>query len=93
MDLAMEGITTITSTFIDPVCGMEVEAGKARLVAIYQGHSCWFCDKACRESFEANPPKYLARKPTKRKGWFRSYLERLTNANREQFGSKGAKCH
>jgi len=37
MDLAMEGITTITSTFIDPVCGMEVEAGKARLVAIYQG--------------------------------------------------------
>jgi Cu+-exporting ATPase len=78
---------------IDPVCGMEVVPGRTRLVAIYQGHSYWFCARGCREAFEKNPQKYLEAKRPKRKGWFGRYLERLSKANEEHIGRKGPRCH
>ena len=89
----MERSAAHTTTNIDPVCGMEVDPGKTGLVAIYQGHSYWFCARDCREAFEANPKKYLEPRPAKRQGWLGRYLERMAKANREQFGSGGAKCH
>lgn len=46
-------------TFKDPVCGMEV----SRMTAVeeygYQGKTYYFCSQACRETFEAEPEKYL----------------------------------
>jgi YHS domain-containing protein len=89
----MEGSATTNEKIIDPVCGMEVEPGRTRLVAVYQGHSYWFCAGACREAFEVNPRKYLKPKHLKRKGWFGRYLERLGKANEEHFGRKGSRCH
>ena len=89
----MEGSATTNEKIIDPVCGMEVEPGRTRLVAVYQGHSYWFCAKACREAFEKNPQKYLEPKHPKRKGWFGRYLERLSKANEKTFGCKGPRCH
>jgi YHS domain-containing protein len=83
----------INEKSIDPVCGMEVEPGITRLVAVYQGHSYWFCARACREAFEQNPQKYLESKHPNRKGWFGRYLERLSKANEEHFGRKGPRCH
>ncbi|MBW2094054.1 MAG: YHS domain-containing protein [Deltaproteobacteria bacterium] len=55
----------------DPVCGMEVVPGKTKLVAIYQGHSYWFCSRGCRETFETHPQKYLGNKDYRHKGWWR----------------------
>jgi YHS domain-containing protein len=89
----MEGSAITNEKAKDPVCGMDVEPGRTRLVAIYQGHSYWFCANACREAFEKNPQKYLEAKPPKRKGWFGRYLERLGKANEAQFGKKGPRCH
>ena len=89
----MEKLANPTATNIDPVCGMAVSPGKTGLVAIYQGHSYWFCARSCREAFEMNPQKYLKSRTPRRKGWLGRYLERLAKANREQFGSGGAKCH
>ncbi len=89
----MEGSATTNEKIIDPVCGMEVEPGRTRLVAIYQGHSYWFCAGACCEAFEINPQKYLEPKHPSRKGWFGRYLERLGKANDEHFGKGGPRCH
>jgi len=85
---------SMTEAIVDPVCGMEVEPGKTRLVAVYQGHSYWFCSLKCREAFEMNPRKYLEPKPAKHKGWLGRYLERLSKANQKEFGSGGPpRCH
>jgi YHS domain-containing protein len=77
----------LRNAVIDPVCRMEVNPGQTRLLAIYQGHTYWFCSKGCRTAFEINPVKYLEAKPGNRKGWFRRYLERRTKVDGEQFGS------
>ncbi len=73
----MERSATDTSVHIDPVCGMEVDPGLTRLVAIYRGHSYWFCTEDCREAFETNPQKYLEPKPANHKGWLGRHLARL----------------
>lgn len=89
----MQALSTDTSTHIDPVCSMGVDPGRTRLVAIYQGHSYWFCSEDCRKAFEMNPQKYLESRPPKRKGWFGRCLDRMAKTNEEQFGSSGPKCH
>ena len=85
----MEKSQTPNTISIDPVCGMEVDPGRTRLVANYQGHSYWFCAEGCREAFEADPQKYLDPKPAKHKGWWGRYLERLNKAT----GGKAPQCH
>jgi YHS domain-containing protein len=44
----------------DPVCGMEVETKSAEK-ATYQGKIYYFCSKADKEKFLADPGKYLKR--------------------------------
>lgn len=45
---------------IDPVCGMEVEAGGLR--AEHDGVAYLFCCGKCRSKFQENPDNYLAKK-------------------------------
>ena len=78
---------------IDPVCGMDVEPGRTKLVSVYKGHSYWFCAEACRSSFEKDPNKYLEPKPAKKKGWLGRYLEQMAKTNEKEFGCAGPKCH
>ena len=89
----MKRLATTTETIIDPVCGMKVDPGKTRLVAIYQGHSYWFCAEGCRKAFEANPKKHLEPKPANPKGWWGRYLERMAKANKQLFGDRRPQCH
>jgi YHS domain-containing protein len=77
---------------IDPVCGMEVEPERTKLVALYKGKSYCFCAEGCRKAFEADPGKYLEPKPLKKKGWFGRYLNRLSKINEKEFGCHGPKC-
>jgi len=85
----MEKTETADSPYVDPVCGMEVDPGSTSLVANFKGHSYWFCNEACRKTFEMNPSKFLKPKSTKRKGIWGRYLDRL---NRSTDG-KPLKCH
>src|SRR3954452_463630 len=41
----------------DPVCGMQVDRGKA-LTAGVDGHTYHFCSEHCRGAFAADPPRY-----------------------------------
>jgi uncharacterized membrane protein YraQ (UPF0718 family) len=43
---------------LDPVCGMNVEAGKATKTE-YGGETYYFCCSHCQQTFEASPDKYL----------------------------------
>jgi Cu+-exporting ATPase len=47
-----EGKTT------DPVCRMEVNPAKTQWSSTHAGASYYFCSKACKESFDADPAKY-----------------------------------
>jgi YHS domain-containing protein len=43
----------------DPVCGMEVSRNTAAEELEYRGGTYYFCARACREAFEADPRKYI----------------------------------
>lgn len=47
--------------FKDPVCGMEVSRLSAVAESSYSGKTYYFCAESCRETFEAEPEKYVPR--------------------------------
>jgi L-lactate dehydrogenase len=42
----------------DPVCGMEIDEGKARHRTPHRGENYFFCSEDCKVKFESNPEKY-----------------------------------
>ena len=42
----------------DVVCGMQVDPPKAAGTSEYQGKTYYFCSKACKARFDANPQQY-----------------------------------
>jgi YHS domain-containing protein len=75
-----------------PVCGMEVENPKPKLVVNYHGKKLVFCADVCRKKFWQRPERCLAAAAgpmPKKKGIWQRYLERLTRAT----GGKEIKCH
>jgi Cu+-exporting ATPase len=49
---------------IDPVCGMEVEAGTAAAAWEYRGRTYLFCSLGCYERFRADPQRILDAGPS-----------------------------
>jgi len=74
--------------FIDPVCLMKVAPDKKDFTFTYKMRTYYFWAESCRKAFKLNPDKYLESKPTKRKGWWGRYLERLNKAT----GGKPPEC-
>ncbi len=46
--------STLPSTAVDPVCGMEVVAAAPTLHAERDGRTIWFCGEGCKRAFEAD---------------------------------------
>ncbi len=46
---------------VDPVCDMKVKKSKAAAVSEYKGKKYYFCAKGCKEKFDEDPEKYLAK--------------------------------
>ena len=42
----------------DVVCGMQVAPAKAAGSSDYKGKTYYFCSKACKAKFDANPEQY-----------------------------------
>lgn len=78
-----------TNTVVDPVCGMAVNPKLTDIVTSLEGQDYYFCAESCRKAFEEDPKKFLEPKPTKKKGWWCRYLERVEKAT----GGKPIKCH
>lgn len=45
----------------DPVCDMLVEEKKAAATSVYKGKTYYFCAKFCKEEFEKDPERYIAK--------------------------------
>ncbi len=75
--------------FIDPVCSMKVAPGNRNHSVTYKLHTYYFCTDFCRETFAANPEKFLAASAGRRKNWWRRYLDRLDRAT----GGQKPCCH
>src|SRR6266545_3559211 len=45
----------------DPVCGMDVDPKKAAAQSNYKGQTIYFCAVGCKQTFDANPEKYLSK--------------------------------
>jgi Cu+-exporting ATPase len=44
---------------IDPVCGMKIKKKDAAATSEYKGKTIYFCNKSCKEEFDADPEKYM----------------------------------
>ena len=45
----------------DPVCGMSVDGGDAKYRSFQKGETYYFCSAGCKQTFDEDPSKYLAR--------------------------------
>ena len=43
----------------DVVCGMQVDPANAAGQSEYNGKTYYFCSKACKTKFDANPRQYV----------------------------------
>ena len=50
---------------IDPVCGMTVDTDRAEYRSFQKGDTYYFCSAGCKETFDSDPGKYMARPKTK----------------------------
>jgi YHS domain-containing protein len=71
---------------------MKISPGNPAFVTSYQGRSFYFCTEECLQAFENDPKKYLDLRLMKQKGLISRFLDRLAEANKKQFGSKGPRC-
>ena len=54
---------------VDPVCGMKVVPAKAHFKSEYQDETYYFCSASCKETFDANPARYIGQSaPTPKSG-------------------------
>jgi YHS domain-containing protein len=81
-------MTTSTNEklFIDPVCGMQVDATTAPARTCYNGIQIYFCAEGCKTAFEAEPQNYTL---NKKKGFWRQYMDRLKKTS----GGLPPTCH
>lgn len=52
----------------DPVCGMQIESGKAAAAEKVQGQTYFFCSSSCHKQFQADPGRYVKKAPAEDKG-------------------------
>lgn len=63
-DAQGQGGTGAEERFVQKTCPvMEGKAVNPNVFTVYKGKKVYFCCTGCREEFEANPGKYLARLP------------------------------
>ena len=51
----------MAGTLKDPVCGMDVTYETAQARSEYYGETYYFCSLDCKETFDRDPEKYVAR--------------------------------
>jgi adenylate cyclase len=59
-------LSAVSAFEIDPVCRMAVARGRAESSRKRRGISYYFCSAECRQSFDADPRRYIAMSPAAR---------------------------
>jgi YHS domain-containing protein len=47
---------------VDPVCKMKIDESKAAGKSDYKGQTYYFCALSCKQKFDKEPEKYLAKR-------------------------------
>jgi xanthine dehydrogenase accessory factor len=58
--VAAPATAALPPSYINPVCGIEVDPAQARHVVRYGGQQFYFCCDGCKLQFEQDPAKYFA---------------------------------
>ncbi|HKK00979.1 MAG TPA: hypothetical protein VJ955_02330 [Desulfuromonadales bacterium] len=74
----------------DPVCGMDVAEEDAHHMLIVEQDVLYFCSEQCRETYAS---RYGVRKPTKKKGLIRRFLEKIAKGTEDSYGNTPPTCH
>jgi YHS domain-containing protein len=51
----------VVSVAKDPVCNMDVDEKRAAATSVYKGKPYYFCSKGCKDKFDKDPEKVLAK--------------------------------
>ena len=54
----------MTTTYKDPICGMDVTPDTAAGKSEYQGQTYYFCSLGCKKTFDKEPEKYAGKGAT-----------------------------
>ena len=46
----------------DPVCGMQVDEGKAAGKSQHEGRTIYFCSPGCKTKFDSEPERYVRKR-------------------------------
>jgi len=78
----MKALSKNKLTAIDPVCGLEVDPVKTKILEAVRGHTYHFCTEKCRDEFKKDPLRYrdILNITKKSKGWWGRYLDRVQKA-------------
>ena len=80
--------TSIPRRAACPVCQMPVDTRQALHTLVEGGRVYFFCSPGCREHFQASGACC-----GRQKGPWGRWLDRLAQANAQQFGTRGPRCH
>lgn len=72
----------------DLICGMEVNPAETPFSYEHEGKKFFFCSEGCLKAFERKAAKIF-----KTKGAIGRWMDRLSCASEDEFGSGGPKCH
>jgi Cu+-exporting ATPase len=62
--------------YVDPVCGMVLEARQAGAESVHGTEHYYFCSTTCRDRFESNPAQFLGSTRSARAGQGGEEIER-----------------
>ena len=51
--------TQSTTTYLDPICGMQVDKAHAAGHSVYNGEDYYFCSAGCKAKFDRNPGEFV----------------------------------
>jgi len=71
----------------DPICGMKVDHKKVTFMSTYNGQHFFFCNEACKKTFDAQPSYYI-----RKKGALNRFLEWIAKGNEKTYHNKPPDC-
>ncbi len=77
---------------IDPVCGMTVEIIHAAAMSVHRDQFIYFCNKACKEKFDASPEKFMEPEEEKEEGKKREVVVPREGLKKVELPITGMSC-
>jgi Cu+-exporting ATPase len=51
----------MTTTYKDPICGMDITPESAAGRSEYKGQTYYFCSPGCKKAFDKEPEKFISK--------------------------------